>query len=109
MLTGAWIENGVIAPIVLMIRRRSAEVHKLRLVAISQALEEYVHTHPGQMPMSNGPMDHRAMPMAAPGSQFGPDVTFTLTFQQPGLHQVWGQFSLDGDTFTAPFVLQVAP
>ena len=35
LLTGAWIENGVIAPIVLAIRRRSAEVHKLQVRAAS--------------------------------------------------------------------------
>ena len=74
------------------------------LVAISQDLQEYVHTHPGE-----GAMAHMSMPMAAPGSHFGPEVTFTLTFRQPGLHKVWGQFSLDGDVITAPFVLQVVP
>jgi hypothetical protein len=79
------------------------------LVAISQDLQEYVHTHPGAVPLSGAPMGEMQMPMAAPASHFGPDVLFTLTFLRPGLHKVWGQFSLDGDAFTAPFVLQVAP
>ncbi len=76
------------------------------LVAVSQDLQEYVHTHPGEHPMG-GAMEDMEMPMAPAGAHFGPDVTFTLTFQRPGLHKVWGQFSLDGDTFTAPFVLSV--
>ncbi len=133
------------------------------LVAISQDLQEFLHTHPemdmsmggsgpsavtGGMPATSpeqtpgkspgqmagmagsgamaamGPgsgtsgtasdaqhqgMDHGTMPAAPPDARFGPDVTFTLTFRQPGLHKVWGQFSRDGDVITAPFVLNVAP
>src|SRR5437868_8327345 len=44
------------------------------LVASSQDLQESFHTHPGEMPMSSSTIDHMEMPMAAPGSRFGPDV-----------------------------------
>lgn len=77
------------------------------LVAISQDLQEYLHAHPGGQPMEHG-AGHMAMPMASPTARFGPEVTFTVTFQRAGPHKVWGQFSLDGDVITAPFVVQVA-
>ena len=87
------------------------------LVAVSQDLQEFAHTHPSDaaMPMDMSgmgdmsSMDHSHMTAAAPDARFGPDVSFTLTFRQPGLHKVWGQFSRDGDVIVAPFVVQVAP
>jgi hypothetical protein len=87
------------------------------LVAVSQDLAEYLHTHPSgtAMPMDMGSMgdmagmDHSQMVAAPPDARFGPDVSFSITFRRPGLHKVWGQFSRDGDVIVAPFVLQVAP
>jgi hypothetical protein len=84
------------------------------LVAVSQDLQEYAHTHPSSaamsMDMSNMVgMDHAHMTAAPPDARFGPEVGFTLTFRRPGLHKVWGQFSRDGDVIVAPFVVQVAP
>jgi hypothetical protein len=87
------------------------------LVAVSQDLQQFVHTHPSNAAMSTDPsstgdvaaMDHAHMTAAPPDARFGPDVSFTLTFRRPGLHKVWGQFSRDGDVIVAPFVVQVAP
>ncbi len=87
------------------------------LVAVSQDLQEFVHTHPSNAAMPAGmsgmgdmaDMDHAHMTAAPPDARFGPEVSFTLTFRRPGLHKVWGQFSRDGDVIVAPFVVQVAP
>jgi Cu+-exporting ATPase len=93
------------------------------LIAVSQDGQEFVHTHADAAGAASDPMgggmnhgvmdqsmmDHAAMPALPATARFGPVIAFTLTFQQPGLHKVWAQFSRDGDVVTAPFVVDVAP
>jgi hypothetical protein len=78
------------------------------LVAVSQDLHSFAHTHPSDTPSGGDHADHGAS-HAATGTRYGPTVPFTLTFQQPGLHKVWAQFNRDGDVITAPFVVEVSP
>ena len=99
------------------------------LVAVSQDLQHFAHTHPSSAPAagqaggtgaaSAPPDDHAdhgdhsaagrqvSPTAAAPDARFGPTLAFTLTFRQPGPYKVWVQVNRDGDVITAPFVVQV--
>jgi hypothetical protein len=44
--------------------------------------------------------------MADPPARFGPNLTFTHTFNNPGLYKVWVQFSHAGRVMTVPWVVE---
>ena len=52
--------------------------------------------------------DARGRPVfALPGRRFGPELGFHFEFDEPGIHQLWGQFRLaDGTVITVPFAVE---
>ena len=52
--------------------------------------------------------DDRGRPVfALPGQRFGPDLDVHAHLDDPGLHQLWGQFRLaDGTVITVPFTVE---
>jgi hypothetical protein len=59
------------------------------VVILSEDAEQYIHAHPtGQKTM-------------------GPVAKFKVTFPEPGIYKVWGQFQHEGSLFVAPFVVEV--
>jgi P-type Cu+ transporter len=52
--------------------------------------------------------DDRGRPVfALPGQRFGPELDLHTHLDEPGLHQIWGQFRLgDGRVLTVPFTVE---
>jgi Cu+-exporting ATPase len=64
----------------------------------------HVHAASGDMPAAQaGSTDE----MAAPPASFGPDLSFSYTFEKPGLYKVWVQFARAGQVTTVPWVVEV--
>jgi len=61
----------------------------------------FAHTHGEE-----GDHTHGAAAVAPTGT-FGPEVSFTHTFERPGLYKVWAQFNREGQVVTVPFVIEV--
>jgi len=61
----------------------------------------FAHTHGEE-----GDHTHGAAAVAPTGT-FGPEVSFTHTFERPGLYKVWAQFNREGQVMTVPFVIEV--
>jgi len=61
----------------------------------------FAHTHGEE-----GDHTHGAAAVALTGT-FGPEVSFTHTFERPGLYKVWAQFNREGQVVTVPFVIEV--
>lgn len=68
------------------------------VVAASDGTFDHTHGEAG---------DHTHAEAEVPTGSFGPKVSFSQTFAQPGLYKVWGQFSHGGQVLTAPFVVEV--
>lgn len=81
------------------------------VVAISADARQFVHTHGdvegGAMAGDMGTMAGTAMVMPTPPARFGPNLQFTHTFMQPGMHRVWVQFKRGGAVMTVAYNVQV--
>lgn len=59
------------------------------VVIVSEDGEEYLHSHP----MNN--------------DESGPEAKFMTAFPKTGIYKIWGQFKIDDEIVTAPFVVKV--
>jgi P-type Cu+ transporter len=64
----------------------------------------HVHAASGDMPADQTGSTGE---MAAPPANFGPDLSFSYTFEKPGLYKVWVQFARAGQVTTVPWVVEV--
>ena len=70
------------------------------VIVVAASDGEFAHTH-GEAG------SHAHAEAEVPTGNFGPQVSFSQTFAQPGIYKVWGQFSHGGQVITAPFVVEV--
>jgi P-type Cu+ transporter len=65
--------------------------------AVAGAAEEAPHAGDTEADMEE---------MSAPPARFGPELSFTHTFEKPGLYKVWSQFSHNGQVQTVSWVVE---
>jgi P-type Cu+ transporter len=92
------------------------------VVILSQDGRRFAHTH-GEPVVAGAAAGHGDAHSQGPGhsdghgngaghgdaeATYGPEIAFRHTFEQPGLHKLWGQFKdHHGDVVTAEFVVRV--
>ena len=59
------------------------------VVAVDEAMDEFIHVHPLNWASS------------------GPQAVFGVTFPEPGLYKLWGQFQRNGELLLVPFAIEV--
>ncbi|MFN8517060.1 MAG: HAD family hydrolase [Chloroflexia bacterium] len=70
------------------------------VIVVAASDGEFAHTHGEAGSHTHGEAE-------VPTGAFGPQVSFSQSFAQPGIYKVWGQFSHGGQVITAPFVVEV--
>jgi len=70
------------------------------VIVVAASDGEFAHTHGEAGSHTHGEAE-------VPTGAFGPQVSFSQSFVQPGIYKVWGQFSHGGQVITAPFVVEV--
>ncbi|WP_036188701.1 hypothetical protein [Ureibacillus manganicus] len=60
------------------------------VVIVSEDLEKFLHVHPINE------------------ASTGPIVSYMVSFPEPGIYKIWGQFMHKGTLFTVPFVINVS-
>ena len=80
------------------------------VVVLDESAGGFAHVHavPGSEPpaaMGEGAMEEGGEEVEVPMS-FGPQISFTHTFPEPGPHKVWAQVEHDGQVLTFEWVVE---
>jgi len=110
--TGGQVTAGTTGKFVVTIKRDGQPVTGLEpylgaashVVVLDETAGGFAHVHavPGDTPPAGDMADMAELP-----ARFGPDLSFSHRFEQPGLYKVWVQFSRDGQVTTVPWVIEV--
>jgi Cu+-exporting ATPase len=104
------VKAGAVASFVVAIEHDGQPVTDLEpylgaashVVVLDESAGRFAHVHAvaGNIP----PGDHME-DMAEPPAQFGPELSFSHEFGEPGLYKVWSQFSHNGQVQTVSWVV----
>jgi Cu+-exporting ATPase len=77
------------------------------VVILDEQAGQFAHTHAFAGSDTGGMGGEGSEEMEAPPASFGPAVTFTHRFEEPGLYKIWLQFNHAGKVTTVPWIVEV--